>query len=161
MVVWSGEILATDLTSSKASDASKVPTLLKQIDHSLNSVSGDGAYDSEAVYQAIAAHSPERNTKTIIPPPKDAQLKSEPLSHLYDRNRHIRSINRVGRREWFKKSGYSKRSLVENTICRYKLIIGREMRSRTLAGQRVEVRLGCKILNIMANLGMPNSCLVA
>ena len=156
----SGEILATDLTSSRACDASRVPSLLKQIDENLASVSADGAYDSEAVYQDIAAHSPERNTKTIIPPPKDAQLKSFPPPHLYDRNRHIRSIDRVGRREWSKKSGYSKRSLVENTIFRYKLILGREMRSRTLAGKRVEVRLGCKILNTMANLGMPDSCLV-
>ena len=156
----SGEILGADLTSSRASDASRVPVLLKQIDHSLNSVSADGAYDAEAVYHTIAAHNPDRNTKTIIPPPRDAQLKSEPSPHLYDRNCHIRSINRVGRREWHKKSGYSKRSLVENTIFRYKLIIGREMRSRTLAGQRVEVRLGCKILNIMASLGMPDSCLV-
>jgi len=156
----SGEILAADLTSSRASDASRVPNLLKQIDQNLVSVSGDGAYDAEAVYQAIAAHSPDRNTKTIIPPPKDAQLKSVPPPYLYDRNRHIRLINRVGRREWYKKSGYSKRSTVENTIFRYKLIIGQEMRSRTLAGQRVEVRLGCKILNIMTNLGMPNSCLI-
>ena len=49
--------------------------------------------------------------------------------------------------------------MVENTVFRYKFILGREMRSRTLAGQRVEVSLGCKILNIMANLEMPNSCL--
>jgi len=114
--------------------------------------------DLSLVYNS---HSTDRNTKTIIPPPEDAQLKSVPPPHLYDRNRHIRSINRIGRREWYKNSGYSKRSMVENTICRYKLIIGQEMRSRTLAGQRVEVRLGCKILNMMANLGMPNSCLVA
>jgi len=155
----SGEILAADLTSSKACDAARVPALLKQIDNNLASASGDGAYDSEAVYQAIAAHSPCRNTKIIIPPSRGAPLRSEPPSHIYDRNRHIRSIDRVGRREWYEKSGYSKRSMIENTVFRYKTIIGREMRSRTLAGQRVEVRLGCKIVNIMTNLGMPNSCL--
>ena len=61
----------------------------------------------------------------------------------------IRSIRRLGRRAWHKCSGYSKRSMAENAIYRYKTIIGRGMRSRTLAGQRVEVQLGCRILNTM------------
>jgi len=51
-------------------------------------------------------------------------------------------------------SGMTKRSTVENVICRYKAIIGRDMRARTLAGQRIEARLGCHILNRMAEFGM-------
>jgi hypothetical protein len=47
--------------------------------------------------------------------------------------------------------------MVENTIYRYKQIIGREMRDRTLAGQRVEHRIGCEILNRMTALGMPDT----
>ena len=31
------------------------------------------------------------------------------------------------------------------------------MRSRTLQGQRVEARVGCKVLNTMTALGMPES----
>jgi hypothetical protein len=54
-------------------------------------------------------------------------------------------------------SGYSRRSMVENAIYRYKRLIGREMKARTMAGQRAEMRIGCKILNTMASLGMPNS----
>ena len=60
-------------------------------------------------------------------------------------------------REWHKRSGFSKRSMVENAIYRYKTIIGRCMRSRTLPGQRVEMRIACKILNTMLRLGMPDS----
>lgn len=56
-----------------------------------------------------------------------------------------------------RRSGYSNRSMVENAIHRYKTIIGRGMRSRTLAGQQVEVHLACKILNTMTRLGMPDS----
>ena len=52
---------------------------------------------------------------------------------------------------------YSKRSMVENAVYRYKTIIGRSMRSRTLLGQRVEVQLTCGILNTMIVLGMPDS----
>ncbi len=51
--------------------------------------------------------------------------------------------------------------MVENTVVRYKTIIGRSMRSRTLDGQRVEVQLACKILNTMTLLGMPYSYRVA
>ena len=71
--------------------------------------------------------------------------------------RHIRAIERHGRREWYKLSGYTKRSMVENAVYRYKAIIGPEMRARTLARQRVEHRIGCEILNKMAALGMPDT----
>ena len=47
--------------------------------------------------------------------------------------------------------------MVENTIYRYKQIIGPEMRARTLAGQRVEHRIGCEIVNRIAGLGMPDT----
>ncbi len=46
---------------------------------------------------------------------------------------------------------------MENTVYRYKTIIGPVMRSRTLQGQRVEARVGCRILNTMAALGIPES----
>ena len=76
---------------------------------------------------------------------------------MEERNRNIRSIRELGRREWHKRSGFSKRAMVENTVYRYKTIIGRSMRSRTLVGQRVEVQLASKILNTMTSLGMPDS----
>ena len=47
------------------------------------------------------------------------------------------------------------RSKVETTFSRYKTILGPTMRSRRLANQRVEARIGCKILNLMTALGMP------
>ena len=90
------------------------------------------------------------------PPKKNAQLKPK-VGVLRERNRNIRSRGRLGRRQWHTKSGYSRRSLVENTIFRYKSTIGRTMRSRTLQGQRVEARVGCRILNAMTALGMPES----
>jgi hypothetical protein len=70
---------------------------------------------------------------------------------------HIRSVKRMGRRDWHLQSGLSKRSRAENVVYRYKVIIGREMKARTLAGQRREARIGCRILNTMARLGMPES----
>ena len=117
----------------------------------------DGAYDSKAVYAAAHGRGGGRAVRVLIPPRRDAQFSPEPSAALQERNRNIRSIRELGRREWHKRSGYSKRSLVENTMYRYKTIIGRSMRSRTFAGQRVEVQLACNILNTMARLGMPDS----
>jgi hypothetical protein len=66
-------------------------------------------------------------------------------------------MRRLGWREWYASSGYSRRSLVENAVFRYKTILGQRMRSRSLARQRVEVNLACKILNTMTGLGRPDS----
>ena len=99
--------------------------------------------------------------RVLIPPVRNAQLSRKPSIVLQERDRNIRSIRKLGRREWHTHSGYSRRSMVENTMYRYKTIIGRSMRSRTFAGQRVEVQLASKILNTMTRLGMPDSYRVA
>ena len=156
-----GNIVASELTASQARDASRVPALLKQIESPLASASADGAYDKESVYEALEAHSVGQRMRVIIPPQHNAVPSAKEKTAMQDRNRHIRSIKGHGRREWYKRSGYTKRSMVENTVYRYKTIIGREMRARTLAGQRVEHRIGCEILNKMTALGMPDTYCVA
>ena len=152
-----GEIVASDLTSRRTHDCTRVPVLLEQINGRVTSVSADGAYDTEGVYEAAQAQSEKAAVTVLIPPGRDAQLSPRPSAALKERKRNIHSIRELGRREWYKWSGYSKRSMVENTVYRYKTIIGRSMRSRTFAGQRVEVQLASKILNTMTRLGMPDS----
>jgi len=66
-------------------------------------------------------------------------------------------VRKLGRQEWYASSGYSRRSLVENAVFRYKSIMGRRMRSRSLPNQRVEVQLAAKILNPMTSLGRPDN----
>jgi hypothetical protein len=63
----------------------------------------------------------------------------------------------LGKRRRHTESGYSKRSKVETTFYRYKAILGTAMRARGLASQRVEARIGCKTLNTITALGMPDS----
>ena len=152
-----GNIVASELTASRARDATRVPALLTQIQAPLVSVAADSAYDKEAVYEAIEAHSPGRRTRVVIPPQRNATLSQNSNTAMQERDRHIRAIERHGRREWYKLSGYTKRSMVENAVYRYKAIIGPEMRARTLARQRVEHRIGCEILNKMAALEMPDT----
>ena len=152
-----GNIVASELTASRARDATRVPALLTQIQAPLVSVAADSAYDKEAVYEAIEAHSPGRRTRVVIPPQRNATLSQNSNTAMQERDRHIRAIERHGRREWYKLSGCTKRSMVENAVYRYKAIIGPEMRTRTLARQRVEHRIGCEILNKMTALGMPDT----
>ena len=90
-----------------------------------------------------------------MPPRKGAQLALDSAG-TRQRNRNIRARARVGKRTWHVASGYSRRSKVETTFHRYKAILGSAMRARGLASQRVEVRLGCKILNTMTALGTPD-----
>ncbi len=152
-----GQIVASDLTARRTHDCTQVPALLEQIPDPIASVSADGAYDTKAVYEAAHERRQERFVQVLIPPGRNAQLSPQTSAALQERDRNIRSIRELGRREWHTASGYSKRSMVENTMYRYKTIIGRSMRSRTLGGQRVEVQLACGILNTMTSLGMPDS----
>jgi len=156
-----GKIVASDLTGRRTGDCKRVPILIEQIDNRVASVSADGAYDAEVVYEAARAGGGGRAVRVLIPPGRDAQLNPGPSSALKERNRNILSVRELGRRTWHTRSGYSRRSLVENTMYRYKTIIGRSMRSRTFDGQRVEVQLARKILNTMTLMGMPDSYRVA
>jgi len=155
-----GDIVAVDLTASGARDAARVPALLKQIDRPLASVSADAAYDTTDVYESIENHRSDRSPKALITPKKNARVSTKPNASR-QRNRNVRSRDKHGKRAWQKRSGYSKRAMVENTIYRYKAILGPAMRSRTVAGQRVEARLGVRILNMMTRLGMPESYKIA
>jgi hypothetical protein len=118
--------------------------------------SADGAYDQTAVYEAVENHTATCSPRVLIPPKSNAQVKPE-AAILRERNRNILSRARLGKRKWHTNSGYSKRSMVENAVYRYKRIIGTDLRSRNLACQRVETRIGWKILNTMTDLGMPQS----
>ena len=156
-----GEIVASELTGRRTHGCTRVPALLEQIENPVASLSADGAYDALGVYEAVQEKGGGGTVRVLIPPGRGAQQAPRPAVALEERNRNIRSVREFGWREWYKRSGYSKRSMVENTMYRYKTIIGRTMRSRTFEGQRVEVQLASKILNTMTQLGMPDSYRVA
>jgi len=96
--------------------------LLEQIDNPLASLSAHGAYDGAGVYEAAQSKGEGRAVRMLIPPGRGAQLAPRPSPALEKRNRNIHSIHELGRREWHKRSGYSKRSMVENTVFQYKTI---------------------------------------
>ena len=149
------DVVACALTSKRARDASRVASLVGQIERPIASAKADAAYDTGDVYTTLENHRAHRSPKVLIPPRKGAQLALDSAG-TRQRNRNIRARSRVGKRKWYVASGYSRRSKVETTFHRYKAILGSAMRARGLASQRVEVRLGCKILNTMTALGIPD-----
>src|ERR687886_1006461 len=72
-----GEIVASVLTDNSADDAGQVPALLEQIEGEIASVTADGAYDGEPVYQAIASYQPDPPPDVVIPPRASAVPSTE------------------------------------------------------------------------------------
>lgn len=118
-------------------------------------LSGDGAYDTDACYDAIAA----RGAKATIPPRKNAVKWEEELEtgDVHARNQTLERIDEVGRQRWKQESGYHRRSLAETTMFRFKTIFGGTLRRRLFDNQAVELFLKCAALNRMIQLGKPNS----
>ncbi|KAA0676964.1 IS5 family transposase [Roseomonas genomospecies 6] len=154
-----GEILASELTTTQDGDASLVGPLLDQIKRPIGTVLADGAYDGEPVYRAVAAHTPD--AEVIIPPRSTAVPSETAASAPTQRDQHIQMIAECGRLGWQRAVGYGRRSLGEVAMLRYKTLIGRSLRARTLPAQKVEAAVGCKVMNMMTSLGMLASRKVA
>jgi transposase len=146
------EIVAVELTPDDVGDVSEIPDLLDQIDADIASMTADGAYDGEAVYDAVAERHP---SATVIIPPRATSVAGETTAT--QRDRHLAMIEVHGRMGWQRRSGYNRRSLVETAMFRYKTVIGRRLQARTLSNQKTEAKIGCNVLNRMARVGMPAS----
>jgi hypothetical protein len=146
------EIVAVELTADDVGDVSMIPDLLDQIEGPVASMTGDGAYDGQVVYDAVTQHHPD--AAVIIPPRSTAVPNDTPTSQ---RDRHLQMIGEHGRINWQRSSGYGRRSLVETAMYRYKTIIGRRLQARNLPNQQTEAKIGCNVLNRMTNLGTPIS----
>jgi Transposase DDE domain len=154
-----GQILASELTTSDVDDGSQVEPLLDQITAPLASFIGDGAYDQAGIYGTIAKRHPEADV--IVPPRSTAVLSEDGESTPTQRVRHLQSIQEHGRMGWQKRSGYARRALVETAISRIKRVIGDGLRSRTDQRRANEVALAIHSLNRMLELGRPESVRIA
>ena len=93
----------------------------------------------------------------VVPPRKDAVLSSDSTRALSQRNQHISKIEKMGRPDWRRRSGYYLQSHVENAFYRFKRIIGGRLRSKRGEAQEREALIGCAILNKMLEIGRPAS----
>jgi transposase len=131
---------------------------------------GQCTSDPEQIFQTVRRHAGEDARIGIETGPMTPWLAHELRSRRLDVTcldaRHARAalkmqINKTdqndaeGLAQIMRRSGYSRRSLVETAMYRYKTIIGRRLYARILSGRQVEAKIGCNALNRMTSFGMP------
>ena len=148
-----GRILAAELTGPEVDDGSQVGPLLDQVDGPVASVTADGAFDRDDVYEAVAQRHPDA---AVIVPPRSSAVPSQTAEIApTQRDRHLKAIAEHGRMGWQTISGYTWRALVEADISRWKRVIGAGLHSRTAGRQASEIALAAGVLNRMLELGRP------
>ena len=153
-----GRILNSTLTFHTVSDPSQVDELLNKVNGPIDVFIGDGGYDSPAVYEALAKRQKENGgnqIEVVIPPNTGFQAKKD--TDPPQRLNNIRIIEDKGKVFWQRAKDYGRRAIAENTMHRYKAIIGNKLRSKNFKNQTIETQIAVQILNRMIDLGMPKS----
>ena len=152
------ELVAADLTQSNVHDSVMLRPLLDDIAGPITQVSGDGAYDTRASYQAIA----DRGAVAAIPPRRTARyepyIDSGPAHTM--RMTTVRRVQSRGRYPWRVHSGATRQAIAENAMYRFKALFGGSLSARRFDNQRTESLVKCAVLNRMSSLGMPKSARV-
>jgi len=149
------EIVSVELTGSRVHDSQPLPALLDQIPDPIGQVSGDGAYDTQTCYEAVLKH---QATPTFVPRRTARQgTAKDPTGWRAARNRVLRQIEARGRSAWQVLSGYTRQSIAENTIFRFKQVFGGRLWTRRYTTQRTEALVKCVVLNRMTQLGVPET----
>ena len=145
-----GELQVVDVTGSDKVDAD--PDVIGNLlgdDTTISKVITDGGYDYRSMYQYCI----DRNIILITPP----RMNAVSWDTNHPRTKAFLQIKRTSLEVWKNLSGYHTRSVVENTFYRFKTIFGQHLRSRNFENQKAEVRIKCRMLNIMWSLGVPES----
>ena len=87
--IATGEVVAHVLTGGHADDAAQAPDLLRQVEGRIASVTADGAYDGEPVYQAATARQHDPPPDVIIPPRTSAVPSTSNVETQNQRDRHV------------------------------------------------------------------------
>ena len=151
----SKEIVAMDITTSRVHDSRQLPTLLSQVGDEIAQVSGDRGYDTGRCYESVL----KRGAVATIVPRRNARVSPEadPPPSRAARDSNLRAIQSQGRYDWRRSSGYTRQSLAENAMSRFKTVFGGHLSARTFLNQQVEAAIKCAVLNRMAALGLPRS----
>lgn len=140
------------LTGHFTSDDTALNDLITQIDVSANTITADGAYDKNPVYDKLSKKFDDASI--IIPPRSDAIYHR---NNYVQRNNNIQEIKTFGRMQWQRVRNYGGRNNSELAIQRYKRILGNQLQNREMSRQTKEAMIGCGCLNKMTSLGMPAS----
>lgn len=151
-----GEVRAADVSDEGTTDADVVASLLGQEAATITAFHGDGGYDKRKVYEECHARQVRH---VLIPPQHNAKIwqHGNRAAPPHPRDANLRAIRNGGRKRWKEESGYHLRSLIENTMFRFKTIFGDRVLSREDRRQVTELKLALAMLNRMFELGRPES----
>ncbi|KWI73438.1 IS5 family transposase, partial [Burkholderia stagnalis] len=143
--VNTGQLRAALMTHQEVADGEVLPELLDQIpaDEPIDTVGGDGAYDTQACYAAITA----RGATPSIPAREGAVHWPSTTPGGIQRNVAIDTVAQSSRREWKQQSGYHGRSMAENAMYRFKTLTGPCLWARRTDTQATEVAVRVGVLN--------------
>ena len=157
-----GRVMAEELTRSDVHDTRPVPGLLARIGGRIGRVYGDGAYAGGPTHRAVAERRQcPPNAEGVFRPRAPAVRAAARLDPLSARGKHARHVALEGRAAWERATGYGRRNAAEWTFSRFKRVLGGGLRSRGFEAQRVEAAIAVRVLNRMAELGMPRAQRVA
>lgn len=153
------EIMAFELTGPRVQDFDVLGKLLTSIRGQIDTVIGDGAYDTYPCYEEVS----RRGGKALFPPKQGARLSCETRYHkkaasvkaIEQRDEAVLKVRELGKQAWKKAVGYHQRSLVETTMYRLKTLLGERLRNKKEENRQLELALRCQILNKMMQLGRP------
>lgn len=140
------EILSVSLTPNNFKDNELFEDLISGFEDHTSDVSADGAYDDSKIYDFCQRH----GINPLIPPKKNAKIKQHGSSKnpKIARDEVLRDIKSKGRKKWKLDSGYSRRSISETAMFRFKAIFGDRLSSRNFEAQAQEAIIKTKILNL-------------
>ncbi|QFG37683.1 DDE family transposase [Paracoccus pantotrophus] len=145
-----GDIRAVEFTSSDKGDSPILPHLLDQIppDEQIDTVTGDGAYDTRRCHAAIL----ERGGAAVIPIRRNGRQWREDCPAAKARNEILKATQRLGRAAWKRWSGYHARSRIEAKM-RCLKAFGERIASRDPDRQTAEVQIRVALMNRFNALG--------
>ena len=151
-----GEIRVAMATDPSVDDAKAGIDLLKMEEQPIEKTIDDGAYDKGKFYQICQK---KHISQVVVPPRKGARIwkHGNHKSDRHPRDENLRAVRKSSKKQWKIVSGYHARSRVENTMFRYKTVLGDRISARNSKTQQTEVLIGCKILNLMWQNGRPQS----
>ncbi|HLD80161.1 MAG TPA: IS5 family transposase [Candidatus Nanoarchaeia archaeon] len=151
------EIILSYLGTNSEADCAVMPKMSTFLPKSVQNAFVDGAYDTDALYQASY-----KQGIRLIAPPRRGSIVHDVLKKPWMKNRNLALcvIEAFGnddkaRKTWKESSGYHKRSLAETAFYRWKSIFGERLMTRNLKNQRGEIYAKSIALNKMTRLGMP------
>ncbi len=142
-----GEILSSILTDNSFKDNEVFEDLILNADQDIYQATADGAYDAKNCWEFCE----KENIQGTFPPREGAKIQQHGNVNQTPKQRdeNLRLVRELGKPAWKVLSGYSRRSLSETTMYRFKTIFGDKLNARNFGNQATEAFIKCKILNLM------------